>query len=468
MPAYDSRKPKCIGCSEALEENRRKQEARVGPRPWIGRKLAVGIAIALICYTYYVYVARFCVPMIKRESRALAGRDTGIALLVIFNVLFLIFGWTYVKVVFTSPGYAKDVFSMLKHLRGSPYIARPPTSLSQSRRSIDITSFSNGNASPRSPSPSRSPTHSRRGTYDSAINMTQTRHTSPRRTASTDIGPRDAILPAFSRAADNIYRDPTPPAPARILPSSNDSASGLPPLMYSRRPPTHPSLLPEYRYCERDGLVKPMRAHHCRACGTCVLKYDHHCPWIGQCVGAYNQKFFINFLLWAALFAAFILSTLIAFNARIATSSSPPSIDPEHIVIIALSGLFMFFTGALFMTQVSLVLFNTTTVEHMGMERMRARELSGLSEGHSYNVLVARRKIVKRWDGEWGRIDTEGNLWWLGSKRANWEATMGRNKWGWILPIGRSLGDGLTYPTNPRFDHDGRWRRRSEWPDGLR
>lgn len=37
-----------------------------------------------------------------------------------------------------------------------------------------------------------------------------------------------------------------------------------------------------------------------------------------------------------------------------------------------------------------------------------------------------------------------------------------------VVPIGKSEGDGLTYPTNPRFDADGRWRRRSEWPAELR
>lgn len=45
-----------------------------------------------------------------------------------------------------------------------------------------------------------------------------------------------------------------------------------------RKPPLTPVLLPQYRYCEKDELVKPYRAHHCRLCGTCVLKYDHHCP----------------------------------------------------------------------------------------------------------------------------------------------------------------------------------------------
>ena len=38
----------------------------------------------------------------------------------------------------------------------------------------------------------------------------------------------------------------------------------------------------------------------------------------------------------------------------------------------------------------------------------------------------------EQWDQEWGRIDQEGNLWWLGSYRANWVSVMGKSKWGWF------------------------------------
>ena len=46
---------------------------------------------------------------------------------------------------------------------------------------------------------------------------------------------------------------------------SQDTAT-LP--LFSRKPPTTPVLLPQYRYCYKDGHIKPFRAHHCRACGT--------------------------------------------------------------------------------------------------------------------------------------------------------------------------------------------------------
>jgi hypothetical protein len=36
------------------------------------------------------------------------------------------------------------------------------------------------------------------------------------------------------------------------------------------------------------------------------------------------------------------------------------------------------------------------------------------------------------------------------------------------VPIGSGLSDGLEYPINPRFDSEGRLRKRSQWPEGLR
>ena len=78
-----------------------------------------------------------------------------------------------------------------------------------------------------------------------------------------------------------------------------------------RQPPTTAVLQPLHRYCLRDGLVKPYRAHHCRSCETvswsrikcvvfdlinlfemqCVLKYDHHCP----CKWSFQSWVSINF-----------------------------------------------------------------------------------------------------------------------------------------------------------------------------
>ncbi len=61
-----------------VEEAREKSEARRNkPQPWIVRKLAVFITIAIIAYTWYVYVGRLCVPMIRRDAGALGSRGLG-------------------------------------------------------------------------------------------------------------------------------------------------------------------------------------------------------------------------------------------------------------------------------------------------------------------------------------------------------------------------------------------------------
>ena len=36
------------------------------------------------------------------------------------------------------------------------------------------------------------------------------------------------------------------------------------------------------------------------------------------------------------------------------------------------------------------------------------------------------------------------------------------------VPIGHSPDDGLSYNPNPRFDAEGRWLPRKEWPAELR
>ena len=40
-----------------------------------------------------------------------------------------------------------------------------------------------------------------------------------------------------------------------------------------RRPLDYPQLAPEHRYCSRDQIVKPMRAHHCRACARVSVAF---------------------------------------------------------------------------------------------------------------------------------------------------------------------------------------------------
>jgi len=53
--------------------------------------------------------------------------------------------------------------------------------------------------------------------------------------------------------------------------------------------------------CPETGSYKPPRSHYCSATRRLVLNMDHFCPWICNTVGFYNRKFFVQFLVYAAI-----------------------------------------------------------------------------------------------------------------------------------------------------------------------
>ena len=130
QPAEKPRGP-CIGFIDQLEASVEVQRARrpERPQPWIVRKLAVFMVFGVLGYTYYVYLIRFCVKMIRRRFDAAGSRGQGsewsslhsprrifahdvclsVAYVVVFNILFLLLLWAYARALFTPPGFARDV-----------------------------------------------------------------------------------------------------------------------------------------------------------------------------------------------------------------------------------------------------------------------------------------------------------------------------------------------------------------------
>ena len=65
-----------------------------------------------------------------------------------------------------------------------------------------------------------------------------------------------------------VELDAIPPIAAGDAQIENSAAQSAPVGdLISRRPPTYPVLAPQYRYCRREEILKPPRAHHCRICG---------------------------------------------------------------------------------------------------------------------------------------------------------------------------------------------------------
>ncbi|GJE88984.1 DHHC zinc finger domain-containing protein [Phanerochaete sordida] len=434
---------KCCGVVQeaAAKGTERRNKRREKAQPWIVLKLTIGLTLGIIGYASYVYIGRFCVPMIKRSKSILGGRRFGIPFLVIFCILLAMMLWSYAMIVIVSPGKARD------HVEPSP---EPPP---RQNPVPDWWDSSSDLGHGPGQFEYRGATEGAQSNGSTTLESHAPPSEKPGRQRDDNVGDASAI-PAVQQA--RVRNE--------INANGHGETSGLPAGL-TRRPPMNPALLPEWRYCYKDGFVKPPRAHHCRACGTCILKYDHHCPWIGQCVGARNHKFFVVFLEWAAVFCMWTFATLVAGAVQ---EGRDGDLDAQYIVIIALSGLFILFTLTLLATHVRLIILNTSTVESLNKQYMTEREKALLARQFSWHQFGAKRRVRKQWDRDWGNPYTEGNLWWLGSYRENWESVMGHSKWGWFLPIGRSPQDGVNWTPNPRFHSDGRPRPRSQWPAELR
>ncbi|KAI0311950.1 DHHC palmitoyltransferase-domain-containing protein [Amylostereum chailletii] len=491
--ANDGASTKFRSIGSMVDEARARRDRRT-KQPWIALKLAVGLCSAIMIYTCYVYIGRLCVPMIRRDGGALGGRAMGVVFLVIFVLFAFMMIWSYMKILFTSPGHAVNYIPKVSSSDPSStqYVPPPiPTARTESTRAIRAPSSRSRNLSdvrhedtigipyaatrkpsitsthssaarlPPPPPPPRSNGEPAQRTRRPSSSSAQ----SPRRpsiSTSASVGRPIVEKPANGSVRSPVERRPTASTNGSLY-STGYGNGPLGPL--TRYPAPVPILRPEYRYCKRCCIVKPPRTHHCRQCGTCVMKFDHHCPWIGQCVGARNHKFFLVFVVWSLLFCLWTVSTLIGLNVR--PQHPNRDVDPQHIVIIALSGLFALFTATMFVTHAGLISMNMTTVEHLAARSMKERESEVLGKLHPWHAFQAKRQTRREWDEEWGRIGYEGNVWWLGNVRTHWEQVMGPNPWTWFLPIGRSLADGLTYERNPRFDEDGHWLPRKTWPPEL-
>ncbi|KAJ5182782.1 hypothetical protein N7492_000398, partial [Penicillium capsulatum] len=116
-------------------------------------------------------------------------------------------------------------------------------------------------------------------------------------------------------------------------------------------------------YCSTCCQFKTDRAHHCREVDRCVRKMDHFCPWVGGVVSETSFKFFIQFVVYTALFCAFALIVAAYFTAELRRNTG--SVNPHWCVCIGLSAFFGFFSAGMALSSIQLAMWNVTTIENL-------------------------------------------------------------------------------------------------------
>ncbi|VDN53340.1 unnamed protein product [Dracunculus medinensis] len=148
--------------------------------------------------------------------------------------------------------------------------------------------------------------------------------------------------------------------------------------------------------CTRCESYRPPRAHHCRICRRCVRKMDHHCPWVNNCVGEFNQKYFIQFLLYiglSSLYALFLVMGAWIYHDEqsITGAKSPQGPIADHAKILHIiflsveSALFGLFVLAVSCDQIQALFNDETAVEAI------KRKTSG-----QYKIRFRSKKAVLR------------------------------------------------------------------------
>ncbi|KZW00426.1 zf-DHHC-domain-containing protein [Exidia glandulosa HHB12029] len=247
------------------------------------------------------------------------------------------------------------------------------------------------------------------------------------------------------------------------------------------------------RWCRRCWAPKPERAHHCSICDRCVLKMDHHCPWMGgRCIGHRTYPSFVHFIFTTTMLSVYVAG--VAISALYYIIKHPYELGetvPLHVLLlVVLGGAFTLMMGSFAGYHAYLISTNQTTIEHLSpflLLRFLPEPLPPPSRTANNQTLTAeqqdspyyfpspveprppwvpqehelsykQRRMVQRAHEKLRMYD-------LGFKR-NWAAIFGvpelsgkRNHARWKLWAARilwgggaALGDGRTFPANPRAD----------------
>lgn len=232
-----------------------------------------------------------------------------------------------------------------------------------------------------------------------------------------------------TRSRDSSYSEPS--RSSHDLQSSTDTARLLADGGYSsttthRNPPAEiftshsfKNNAPAYRWCSTCEVWKPDRCHHCSTCNHCFLRMDHHCPWFACCIGFYNQKFFVQVLIYICLYflVAMLVSLSILYQFFVDEQWDNNHYLSLNLVFLFVVSLAFSFAMVLFSGfSIYMVFRNTTTIE---FQDNRWGYLEHKAGQYEFDANGKKKKLGHIYDLGW---------------RKNWVSIMGSSWIGWLLP----------------------------------
>jgi hypothetical protein len=178
--------------------------------------------------------------------------------------------------------------------------------------------------------------------------------------------------------------------------------------------------------CRQCKQPRPERAHHCKVCGVCVLRYDHHCPWINNCVGFRNHKFFLltGCYVWLTAILALVTSAPEVVELLAACWESAAPLPSDEAVLFFASSIVSLSIAAL----LSSLLFAHLP---LAAENLTSVEVNYFADEDELPADLAENPFDQ------------------GSKAKNFAQLFGSYDATWFLPLEprRPLCDGILFPS---------------------
>ena len=165
--------------------------------------------------------------------------------------------------------------------------------------------------------------------------------------------------------------------------------------------------LKERILCKWCNNYRPLRTGHCSKCDECIVHMDHHCEFIQNCVGAYNHRFFLQFITYL-----FIILSLFLYYAHSVWSE----VGDEHKNMIHVSWFFALAIYTWLIYRLIIPQYHQLWINQVYIER-KFRTFANVDNYYETNSVYSNIEIVMgssilRWfvPLEWTKHDLKQRL----------------------------------------------------------